>query len=150
MYRSLRVIRLIAVLGIILFGAFGFTSSQKYTLTIHLTQLRNSSGQIALLVHDASNGFPESDQKAVRRKLVPAKKNGVTITFDDLPPGNYAVTVLHDENSTGKADKNFIGIPTEGFGFSNNPVIRFGIPDFDDCKIEVNKTTSHTIRLKYF
>ena len=55
-------------------------------------------------------------------------------------PGTYAVAIYHDENGNKKFDKNFFGLPTEGFGFSNNPGILFGPPDHDEAAFEVGDT----------
>lgn len=52
------------------------------------------------------------------------------IKFENIPYGDYAIAVLHDINKDGKLDKNFFGIPTEGYGFSNNAVEKFGPPSF--------------------
>jgi uncharacterized protein (DUF2141 family) len=56
-----------------------------------------------------------------------------TITLDDLAPGEYAISVLHDENGNGKPDTNFLGIPKEGIGTSNNAKGRLGPPAYADC-----------------
>jgi uncharacterized protein (DUF2141 family) len=61
-----------------------------------------------------------------------------TIVFEfDLPkPGNYAIAILDDENSNGELDRNFLGIPVEGFGFSNNFVARgLNIPHYEDLLV---------------
>jgi len=54
-----------------------------------------------------------------------------------LPPGRYALVVLHDENSNHKLDRNFLGIPKEGFGFANNPRVMLIAPGFDTAAFEV-------------
>jgi uncharacterized protein (DUF2141 family) len=51
----------------------------------------------------------------------PDGDGGLSVRFGDLAPGRYAVRVMHDENGNRKLDTNFVGIPTEGYGFSNNP-----------------------------
>jgi uncharacterized protein (DUF2141 family) len=56
--------------------------------------------------------------------------------FADLPAGFYAVSVFHDENMNEKLDKNFMGVPKEGYGASNNPKKKMGPPNFDEAKFQ--------------
>jgi uncharacterized protein (DUF2141 family) len=64
----------------------------------------------------------------------PVKADSLTLTFENLPFGTYAVSVHHDINENGRLDKNFFGIPREPFGVSNNPKKFFGPPSFDQAK----------------
>nr|WP_245817423.1 DUF2141 domain-containing protein [Hydrococcus rivularis] len=73
------------------------------------------------------------------------------VTFENLQPGSYAVAVLHDANNDGEANRNALGIPVEGFGFSRNPVIRTGPPKFNDAVVLVlGSSTKIQIQLNYF
>ncbi|CAA9491565.1 MAG: hypothetical protein AVDCRST_MAG44-234 [uncultured Sphingomonas sp.] len=58
------------------------------------------------------------------------------LQFANLKPGAYAVTLVHDENANARLDT-LLGVPKEGFGFSRNPVVRFGAPRFDIVRIEL-------------
>ena len=69
------------------------------------------------------------------------------IRFEEIPAGEYAISIFHDENKDTKLNKNFFGIPTEDYGFSNNPKIRFGPPSFKECAIKVNSDQLITINL---
>ena len=80
-----------------------------------------------------------------------ASMAGTRIDVAGLLPGEYAVSVIHDENDNRKLDRNFVGIPTEGIGFSRNPVLAFGPPSFKSSEFAaVSGDTSATIRMKYF
>lgn len=57
--------------------------------------------------------------------------------FKDLPHGTFAVSVLHDENGNGKMDKNFVGMPKEGYSASNNPKKKRRAPTFDEAKFSL-------------
>lgn len=71
------------------------------------------------------------------------------LDFVDLPPGSYAVALFHDENDNGRLDKRF-GIPTEGFGFSNNPHLWFGPPSFKAARVALTAgRVDETVRLTY-
>lgn len=85
------------------------------------------------------------DARAVTR-TVPADAPQLAIT--GLPPGDYALAIIHDENSNKKLDT-FMGIPREGFGFSRNPPIRFGPPRFTAAEFKLGAdgaTQSVTMR----
>jgi uncharacterized protein (DUF2141 family) len=89
-------------------------------LTIHVTDLRNHKGQLLLGIYTTADGFPSTAAKAVNWQVKPAAAGDLVFTAD-LPVGNYSASVLHDENSDGKMNTNFFGIPTEGYGVTNNP-----------------------------
>ena len=66
-----------------------------------------------------------------------------------LPPGDYAISVIHDENGDGRLNT-FLGIPREGFGFSRNPRMRMGPPRYEECRIAVNGASMReAIQIKY-
>ncbi len=70
--------------------------------------------------------------------------------FADLPAGVYAVSVFHDENMTQKLDKNFVGVPKEGYGASNNPKKKMGPPNFGETKFQLRGTEQFLeIKLMY-
>jgi uncharacterized protein (DUF2141 family) len=89
------------------------------------------------------------DDPAARRMSVPVAQ-AAALRFDDLPSGDYAVALFHDENGNGRIDTRF-GIPAEGVGFSNNPRLMFGPPSFARAAVALtNRTTAETVRLRYF
>lgn len=73
-----------------------------------------------------------------------------TLNITGLPPGEYAVSAIHDENDNRKLDKSFIGMPTEGVAFSNNAKIAFGPPKFEKVRFRVEGETTQTMRMRYF
>ena len=90
----------------------------------------------------------KNEAKPVEMRKVAAGQGEVKLQFKDLPPGNYAVQVMHDENENGQLDTNFLGIPVEGYGFSNNPnVMRKA--HYDEARFDVGaEPASVTIRLR--
>ncbi len=72
-------------------------------------------------------------------------------SFDNLPVGTYAIAIFHDSNNNKKLDKNWVGIPKEGYGFSNNVFGTFGPPSFQEAsfKVKANNTTNLKIKLEY-
>lgn len=79
---------------------------------------------------------------------VPAQPGETTVTLKDIPPGTWAVLAYQDANDNGQLDRNFIGIPSENYGFSRNAPSRFGPPGFEDAAIEVREgVTAAAIKL---
>jgi 4,4'-diapolycopenoate synthase len=111
----------------------------RLTIDVHLTQ--RAQGELAYLVFASPSGFPGDRDKALRHGFLPIPSNAQQIRIDtDLPPGIYAVTVYEDLNSNHKLDHNFIGIPREPVGVSNNPPARFGPPHFSECSFRLGDT----------
>jgi len=102
-------------------------------------------------VFAAGKGFPSNTAKAVQSQCLKITDTPFRVTLKPLQLGSYAVAVLHDENSDGKANRNFLGVPKEGFGFSRNPIIRFGPPEFANAAVPVRGATKNIlIQLRYF
>ncbi len=95
------------------------TTSAAARLTVEVTDLRNGNGDLLVGVFAAADGFPSDHAKSVAWQVGPA--GGTAVFTFDLPPGRYAVGVLHDENRNGKMDTGLFGIPKEGYGVTNNP-----------------------------
>lgn len=120
-------------------------------LTLEITEVESDQGQLLIAVHNDPNAFPRDGKKAVLLKTVIAQKGSVQVVMGKLKPGIYAVSFMHDENGDGKMGTNFLGIPKEGFGFSNDPTITFGPPSFDRAKIEIKgPTILIRMKTKYF
>ncbi len=104
-------------------------------IEIRITGLRNTQGKINVNLFNKAEGFPEDPLNSFGWKTVKIVPDTVVIVFENLPYGNYAVSILHDENSNGKMEKNFFGIPKEGFAFSNNYAPKIKSPSFRDALI---------------
>jgi uncharacterized protein (DUF2141 family) len=111
---------------------------QKCTLRIHVDGLRNSMGVVGSVIFASPDGWPEDTSKSVHSwpTEIPQDKREATATWD-LPPGEYGVAVIHDENRNQKLDRNFLGIPKEGFGFANNPHVGLSAAPFRAAIVHV-------------
>ncbi|MBD1846926.1 DUF2141 domain-containing protein [Cyanobacteria bacterium FACHB-63] len=119
-------------------------------LKIVVNGIQRQQGQVCVSLFAGSQGFPDKSDRAVRAQCVPVEKGRTAVTFQNLALGNYAIAVYHDRNGNGRLDRNFVGIPTEGFGFSRNPVIRTGAPRFSEAAVFVAGTdTTAQIQLQY-
>ena len=114
-------------------------AAEETTLTVSIEGLRNTKGQVMVQLWNRQNGFPTKGENGYKATVIEASKavNKVVTTTFRVPPGTYAVSVLHDENSNGKMDFNAFGIPKEGYGASNNPVNHFHAPTFDQARFQV-------------
>jgi uncharacterized protein (DUF2141 family) len=122
------------------------------TLTVHVTGARNAKGKIRAALFRGAEGFPNDASKAIHTQAadIDPQTSSAQIVFTDLPSGVYTVSVFHDENMNQKLDKNFMGVPKEGYGASNNPKKRMGPPSFEDTKFQLSgKERSLEIKLMY-
>lgn len=120
------------------------------TLTVEVKGLRNFQGQVCITVYADNKAFPKDVAKSVQSQCIKITDAQMQATFENLPLGNYAVCVLHDENYDTILNCNFLGIPVEGFGFSRNPPIRFGAPKFEDAVFKVTQPrTTIQVKLNY-
>ncbi len=122
------------------------------TLRIHVDGLRNSTGVVGSVIFKSADGWPEDPRKAFRRgpTPIPPGAREATVVWEHLPPGDYGVAAIHDENRNAKLDRNLIGAPKEGFGFANNPHVGLSAPAFQSSIVHVGcRVTETTIHLQY-
>lgn len=111
------------------------TTSQTNTGSIEIVVTNidyKKAGFIWIGLYNCKESFGKLD-KAFQMQYVPVKNQTITIKFNNVKYGTYSVNLFHDENSNKDIDKNFIGIPKEGYGFSNNPNF-LGPPSFEKTK----------------
>ncbi|MCH8568181.1 MAG: DUF2141 domain-containing protein [Balneolales bacterium] len=130
-------------------GLFIFTgiiqekeSEKKVKLEVKAEGLRSNEGYVLMELSDY-NG------KAVQAVRVRIADYGSNWIFRDIQAGLWAVRIFHDENKNGKLDTNFLGMPREGYGFSNNVRGRFGPPSFDSRLFEARSDTTISIKMIY-
>jgi uncharacterized protein (DUF2141 family) len=95
--------------------------------------VRSGSGRVIVALYGSDDGFPSRFEKALKKVAVEIRSGRGLARFDGISPGRYAACAVHDENGNGRLDTNFIGIPREGVGVSNNVRNRFGPPGFEDA-----------------
>ena len=119
-------------------------------LNITVEGLRNDEGAVCLKVFSGGQGFPNQDDNAVRRECVPITEIPLTVSFEGLTFGSYAIAVYHDSNGDGQLNRGMFGMPTEGYGFSNDPVVRTGPAKFQDAVfLLVGPDTGVTLQMRY-
>lgn len=118
------------------------TGVQAGELKLELHGAGMAGNQIRVAVYSATQPeqFP-SDDKFYKGVIGEAAGASLTVTVPDLPPGKYAVAAYVDNNKNGKQDKNFMGVPKEDYGFSNDARGMFGPPSFGAAEFELGETT---------
>jgi uncharacterized protein (DUF2141 family) len=139
--------------GLLLVGCSVAAGQTSACRGIHVTvsNIRNNIGTVDCALFDAPEGFPvEVLHFAMRLVVMKIRKTEARCDFEDVPSGTYALVVLHDENMNGKLDTNWLGIPKEGYGFSNNAKASFGRPSFSAASFLYNgKGLDLMIALRY-
>ncbi len=124
--------------------------AQSHTLEIKIDSVRNEQGVVRVSLYRSDQGFPEDFKKAAQFKSLPARQGAMFFIFDSLALGEIACSVLHDENNNEKLDKNFLGLPREGVGVSNNALRALGPPRYDQCKFLLDMNTDRVgIKIHY-
>ena len=130
---SLRSQRRIAAMAAVAIGfCLGATASGAAgELTIRVTGIKAAAGAVRVAVYARSGDFPDESAaiaKAAIAAVIPEIRHGF-----ELPPGRYAVAVFHDRNGNERLDENFVGVPKEPYGFSNNVRGRLRAPSFAEA-----------------
>lgn len=125
--------------------------AQNNILYIEIDNIKNAQGLMRINLFQTAKGFPGEYQQAAEFKTKAAIFNMMKIKWTGLARGEYAVSVVHDENENGKLDTNFFGIPSEGVGVSNNTFPTFSAPKFESAKFRVDSDSTHIIiKMKYY
>ena len=147
-----RHIALLAVLAFTNLTAVAFAQSSSCPgIHVKVLNIRNSTGTVDCALFDSPVGFPiEALFSATNVMVIKVRKTHARCDFEDIPAGTYALAVIHDENMNGKLDTNFLGVPKEGYGFSNDAKGLLGAPSFSAASFEYHGgTLDLTISLQY-
>jgi uncharacterized protein (DUF2141 family) len=123
--------------------------AQAADLTVTIAGLRSTAGVVRLSVYNRAETFLEASGRIARHKAS-VTSNPMQVTFVGLDPGTYAISVVHDENNDGKLNRNVLGIPLEGYGFSNDAPVILGPPSFAQAAVPVGQeNTTITVTMRY-
>ena len=110
--------------------------AQGNVVYVEVVGLHSSKGQISCSLFSSVEGFPKNVDKGVAHVFAPISDQRAVCAFPGIASGIYAVSVFHDENLNGKLDTNFLGVPREGVGASNDAKGHMGPPKFDSAKFQ--------------
>lgn len=142
----MKVIKYVVLLAIIACSAPALCQTK---LQVTVTNIKGVKGNIMVGIFDSNEKFLK---EPLEGRMAKANGDSITVVFENLKPGKYAVSVLHDANKNKDLDKNKLGIPKEGFGFSNNVLGAMGPPSFERAIIDLTpdmKDLDIGIKMKY-
>ena len=121
--------------------------AQQNTLTVNITGINSIKGNVYVYLYTSEEGFPIKISKANSFTKAKVISNSVTVYLKNLKPGTYAVSVYQDIDTNGKINQNFLGIPREPVGVSNNVKGFMGPPKYEDAKFYLDTSKSIEIKL---
>ena len=120
------------------------SAARAADLTVTVKEVRNAKGSVLVAVYDGEASFGKPELAKARQKAQ-AHQGELTFVFHDLKAGTYAVAAFHDENGNGKLDRNALGVPTEGWGFSNDAQGNAGPPKFTQAAFDLDGQAEKSI-----
>ncbi|RRQ23090.1 DUF2141 domain-containing protein [Thiohalobacter thiocyanaticus] len=152
--RSPMGVRSAALCAVLVFSnlpAIAFAQTSCPGIHVRILDIRNSIGAVACALFESPEGFPaEFLQFATNIMIIKVRDTQARCDFLDIPPGTYALAVIHDENMDGKLNTNWLGIPREGYGFSNDAKALLGAPSFEAASFSYDgQSLDLTIGLNY-
>ncbi len=131
--RSSRLFFLLAI-SLVLLPSSGFAQKECPSINVKIQNISNNTGVVACAIFESEEGFPNKFTKfASKIMLTQIGGKDASFEFSDIKAGTYAIVVIHDENHNGELDTNFLGIPTEGYGFSSGAEVTLSAPSFSDA-----------------
>jgi uncharacterized protein (DUF2141 family) len=120
-------------------------------ITVVITKLRNAKGEVLISLYNRAEGFPKDRSTILRSAAILARASGqVTTVFRDLPYGDYAIAVLHDEDGSHDMTFGALHLPKEGYCFSNNVKAVLKAPKFKKAKFTLDRdNVTQTLRMRY-
>ena len=117
-------------------------SVAQIKLEVEIENLKNNTGQVLIALIDA-------EENQISGKIGQIQNKKSVIVFEDLEPANYAIKYFHDENTNQELDTNFMGIPKEGYGISNNAYGRFGPKGFEEQLFSLDSDSKIILMTNY-
>jgi len=115
--------------------SFQKAMAQTGSITVNISNIDNIEGSLVIGLYDSKSQFLKKNVKGI---LETVTKTTATVTFTNVTPGDYAISLYHDENSNKKLDTYLFGIPKEDYGTSNNARGVMGPPKWEDAVFTVN------------
>lgn len=104
---------------------------------VDIVGLHSDKGRVLVALYCGEAGFPGEIKKACASQVAYSKGRRVRVVFDKVAAGEFAVSMFHDENANSSLDRNFLGIPKEGWGTSRDAKASFGPPKYADARMSL-------------
>jgi uncharacterized protein (DUF2141 family) len=134
----------------ILISFYTDISLQAQTLNVQINKVKSNKGKILLSIYNAEKGFPYESTNCIKIFTLNPQVGRVVLSTREIPTGTYAIALFHDVDDNGKLSTNMLGIPKEGYAFSNNASNFFGVPNFKDASFKLTSDTTIVINMKHF
>lgn len=130
---------------------FSFNIKDESVVTVNISNLRSDKGHVLISLFKDGVGYPDAPEKAFKKERLRITNKKAQLIFNNLPAGSYAIAILHDENDDSKMNKTMLGLPKEGYGFSNNAIGAFGPPSYSKAKFThtTGQSSLQQIRTRY-
>ena len=126
------------------------TAETDDQIKVDVVGLHSADGDVKCALFNSAEGFPADSSKAIKTTSGPIHDGTAECVFDRVAAGEYGISVYHDENFNGKLDRNFVGMPKEGVGASNDATTTFGPPPFDHARFTYSGgVKAVTIHIRY-
>ena len=132
-------------LAVAFYASPAFSESPSSVL-IEVSGFKNMRGTLNCRLFSKAADFP--DDEGIVTLRVPITGPNTSCSFSNVEPGTYAIAVVHDENGNGKLDKNSVGVPSEGYGVSNNKTYALSAPKWDESSFALGATESKALLVK--
>lgn len=114
---------------------YGYSQAECPGIQVTIQNIENNTGVIACAIFESQEGFPDKFLKfASKIMITQIRGKNASFEFSNIEPGIYAIAVIHDEDSDGELDTNWLGIPKEGYGFSSGATVTLSSPSFSDAE----------------
>lgn len=130
------------------------SQTTSYVLTLTVSGIKKTKGFLLIAVFDNAEDYENDGNKgndngsyAIKKIKIPVKEKTQTVEIEGLDFGSYGIKLYQDINDNGSLDKNFLGIPMEPFGFSNNAQATFSAPDFEETVFDFDGNAAIKIKL---
>lgn len=117
-----------------------FCVLSQNTISVHVHNVPSTEGKVNVAIYNSEATFL-SFEDVVKTGTAPAKKGQILLDIENVPSGEYAVAVFHDQNSNDLLDTNWLGIPKEKVAFSKGRMHTFGPPKYEECRFSVSSDT---------
>jgi uncharacterized protein (DUF2141 family) len=111
---------------------------EKCTLSVELSNIRSKKGSLFIFLYNYENQFPDNPFRYFEVKKEKINNSILLVNIPNMDKGKYAISIIDDENNNADLDR-FLGIPTEGYGFSNNVKPLFSLPKYNELLFDLNQ-----------
>lgn len=130
----MKTLKLVLILACSLFSTVSIAQEKMNTIKVIVTNIQSNNGDIKIGLYDNQNHFLEKVYKSIDVK---ATEGTVEATFENIPNGEYAISLYHDEDNNNELNKRFFIIPIEPYGISNNAKEMYSAPSWEKAKFSL-------------